>query len=166
VVLRDPTKRAYSHYWHSRRLGFETAPSFEAALDLETDRLASGERSTRSRYSYVDRGHYIEQLLELEKAYGPDQLHVVLLEELIMDQRPCLEDCSPSSASRPNLRTPSHRNGRTATGSALVKSKAKKPVDYPPMAPRTRTRLVEHFRPDNDRLSAWLGRDLSEWDKP
>jgi len=31
------------------------------------------------------------------------------------------------------------------------------------MQPETRAALAEHYRPHNDRLAAWLGRDLSHW---
>jgi len=40
VVLRDPVQRALSHYKHERRLGFETAATFEEALELEDSRVA------------------------------------------------------------------------------------------------------------------------------
>ena len=40
------------------------------------------------------------------------------------------------------------------------------PVAYPPVDPDTRKRLIEHFKPHNDRLAVWLGRDLSAWDRP
>ena len=166
VVLRDPTKRAYSHYWHSRRLGFETAPSFEAALDLEPARLASDERKARSRYSYVDRGHYIEQLLKLERAYGPDHLHIVLLEDLISDQQSCLERLFAFLGISTDPARTMQAQWKNRYRVSVGESKAKRPAEYPPMAPETRARLVEHFRADNDRLSAWLGRDLSEWNKP
>ncbi len=33
------------------------------------------------------------------------------------------------------------------------------------MSSETRERLVDHFRPYNDRLSTWLGRDLSDWNR-
>ena len=37
--------------------------------------------------------------------------------------------------------------------------------EIPPIAPATRERLVEEFRHHNDRLAAWLQRDLSAWNK-
>lgn len=33
LVLRDPVKRAYSAYWYCRRMGWETAQTFDAAID-------------------------------------------------------------------------------------------------------------------------------------
>jgi Sulfotransferase domain len=71
VMLRDPVARAYSHYWHERRLGHEHL-SFADAVAAEDERLAG--ESTRLReddgyrsynhehYSYVARGRYVEQI--------------------------------------------------------------------------------------------------------
>ena len=70
VLLRDPVKRAYSHYQHNRALDIEPL-SFEEALDAEDMRLAravslgldspEGERLHRN-FSYVSRGLYAPQL--------------------------------------------------------------------------------------------------------
>ncbi len=92
----------------------------------------------------VHRGHYIEQLLELEKAYGPDQLHVVLLEDLISDQRSCLESLFgfPGISTDPARTMQAQRKNRYRV--SVPESKTKKPAEYPPIAPKTRTRLVEH----------------------
>ncbi|MEL6493889.1 MAG: sulfotransferase domain-containing protein [Cyanobacteria bacterium J06623_7] len=35
----------------------------------------------------------------------------------------------------------------------------------PPMLPETRQRLLEHFQPHNERLAAFLGRDLTHWQR-
>jgi hypothetical protein len=35
----------------------------------------------------------------------------------------------------------------------------------PPMRPETRQRLLDEFRPEIDRLSEILGRDLSSWNQ-
>lgn len=43
VLLRNPVDRAYSHYQHGLRRGYETLPTFEQALEAEPGRLA-GER--------------------------------------------------------------------------------------------------------------------------
>lgn len=71
VLLREPADRAYSHYRHMRRLGFETL-TFERAIAKEDERIASDLRalhenpSHRSRdalrFSYLARGRYAEQL--------------------------------------------------------------------------------------------------------
>jgi hypothetical protein len=60
-LLRNPIDRAYSHYWMSYRRGFETE-SFEAAFDLEADRLARGGNKAFWHQSYFSRGFYSEQI--------------------------------------------------------------------------------------------------------
>ena len=48
VLLRDPVERAYSHYRHMVRLGFEDRP-FEQALARETERIARADVSALDR---------------------------------------------------------------------------------------------------------------------
>jgi hypothetical protein len=51
--------------------------------------------------------------------------------------------------------------------SPLVRRNMKRfqrPFKPPPIAPLTRQRLTMHFRPYNDALAEWLGRDLSIWE--
>ena len=68
VCLRNPVNRAYSAYWHQRRLGNEDV-NFEDALKLETIRIsdakAKGERWWRHAYTQV--GFYAEHL---ERAFS------------------------------------------------------------------------------------------------
>lgn len=161
VILRDPAKRAYSHFWHSQRLDFETVETFEEALDLEPERMASPERRDRMRFSYLDRGHYIEQIEDLVARHDRDKVHVMLLDDLGNDRVPTLEKLmnfigvDPAYASSiKEQHTNKYRVGERGN---------QKVVSYPPMPPETRARLVEHFRPWNDRLGEWLGRDLSAW---
>jgi hypothetical protein len=183
IVLRNPTERAYSHYWHSRRKGFDNLLTFEEAIDSERRRTATDHIRRRGHFSYVDRGHYVEQLEALEDAIGRSQLHVLLLEDLINDQEAAVTavlrflgvrtrhtfglrrlygapqravaartssfELSPHVASQ---------NGTDSSGSEIARAGA-----YPPIDPSTRAQLIEHYRPYNDRLSNWLGRDVSHW---
>lgn len=161
VILRDPAKRAYSHFWHSKRLDFETVETFEEALDLEPERMQSDDRRHRMRFSYMDRGHYVDQVSDLVDRHGADKVQVLLLDDLASDRVPTLErlmtfiGVDPSHASTiKEQHTNKYRVGER--GNQTV-------VSYPPMPTETRARLVEHFQPWNDRLAAWLGRDLSAW---
>jgi len=81
VSLRDPVARAYSAYWYMRRMGWETKPSFEAALQAEAERsMQSGTVATNC--SYRARGIYHEQIERLQHLFGDDQVRVFLLEDL------------------------------------------------------------------------------------
>ena len=71
VLLRDPVARAWSHYRHMVRLGYETLP-FADALAAEESRCAGDMEALAADpdhdaralllYSYAARGHYADQL--------------------------------------------------------------------------------------------------------
>lgn len=161
VILRDPAKRAYSHYWHRRRKNGEPAPTFVEAIEREGRDFARG-TPPHPKHAYLARGHYVDQLLDLERGHGRDNLHVMLLEDLGAERTTTLTtlfeflgvDASQADA------IPEQWSNRyrvpTDDGTA-------KPVDYPPISPETRSLLVETYREDNERLAEWLGRDLSAW---
>ena len=95
VILRDPVQRALSHYKHERRLGFETAATFEEALELEDsrvtdeyDKLADGSLSTSfavGHFGYTRRGLYAEQLKRAVQLIGRERLLVLISEEMFAD---------------------------------------------------------------------------------
>ncbi|MGH8867005.1 MAG: sulfotransferase family protein [Actinomycetes bacterium] len=190
IILRDPTKRAYSHYWHSRRKGLERVESFEKALEREQARVARDGLRRRARFSYVRRGEYIDQIGALESAYGRDRLHVILLDDLVADHVAVLTSLfgflgiKTSRARRIGARQANP--GRPAMGAAALTAsppgalvtadpgdddegeevddrQATPMTVYPPMIAETREMLAAYYRPFNDRLAAWLGRDLSHW---
>lgn len=162
IILRNPIDRAYSHYWHSRRKAREPVATFEEALALENERLATDNLGQRKRFSYVDRGHYIDQLVPLHQAFGPEGLHVMLLEDLVADRTSALVGLF-AFLGLP-VEPAGQIQGRTANAYRdRAADVAPSPTGYPPLSTATRTVLAEHFRPYNDRLSTWLGRDLSHW---
>lgn len=176
VILRDPAERAYSHYWHERRLGREPLTTFEEALAAEQERRAGGTRIDRMKYSYADRGRYVDQILSLVEGHGRDNVHVMLLDDLTHERVPTLRDLltfldvDPAPAeSVPEewIRVPGRgrRSGEIDGHRARPKDGKTEPATYPPISPATRQFLVEEFREPNDRLAAWLGRDLSAWNK-
>ncbi len=90
ALLRNPTERAISHYFHERRAGHETLPVMEALL-AEEQRLApvmaSGDyqSDTFMNFSYKQRGLYKEQL-ERFAAYFPwSQILVLSSEEFFRE---------------------------------------------------------------------------------
>lgn len=101
AVLRDPTDRAISHYYHSRAWGFETLPIAEA-IAAEADRLApEKERVMREpaylsralgAFSYVDRGHYVRQLKTWEKLFGRENLLILDSRRLFAEPRDTLAE--------------------------------------------------------------------------
>lgn len=156
AVLRNPVDRAYSEYNDRVRSGFETL-SFEEAVEVEAERL-EGEKERmladeyyfsprHRRYSYLDRGIYVDQLLHWEKFFARDLMLVFESEELFRDPLGSME--------------------RAAEFLGLRKGAVESPPDrfrndgrYSPMAPETRQRLYEYFEPHNRRLYEYLGRYL------
>lgn len=78
VVLRNPVDRAISHYFHEKRLGYETLDILEA-MELEQERLSEipnklvgrkyENRTVSHSYSYMARGDYVSQLSKYFKLF-------------------------------------------------------------------------------------------------
>lgn len=90
AVLRDPVARAWSHFHHETKRGFE-ALTFEEALDAEPARLAGaaaaltsddGTHFSHQHHSYVARGRYAEQLDRWYGHFAEDQILVLFSSEL------------------------------------------------------------------------------------
>lgn len=77
VMLRDPVERAYSNYWHLLRHG-RVFLSFEDTLRLQPESL-------------LDRSLYERQIRRWLRYFPREQLHAVLLEELVATPMPVLE---------------------------------------------------------------------------
>ena len=78
VILRDPVKRAWSHYLHQRRYCVETE-SFERALELEPNRLSVGRPAG---ITYFRDGLYAHQLRVWFEAFPREHFLVLLTEDL------------------------------------------------------------------------------------
>src|SRR5215472_8158524 len=78
VILRDPVKRAWSHYLHAVCIGVETE-SFERALELESTRLSAGRPSWTA---YFRDGLYAQQLRVWFEAFPREHFLVLLTEDL------------------------------------------------------------------------------------
>lgn len=163
AVLRNPVDRAFSHYHHSVRHGWETL-SFTDAVAAEPIRLAGcaerlmADPSYRSkeylRFSYLARGFYAEQL-ERWMAHFPRERVLVLRSEDLFDRtletyHALLDFLGLPSWSPPELTNHSYR-GLTQPQSHRMDS-------------ALRDQLVETFVPHNRRLSVLLGRDFG-WDR-
>jgi len=92
VCLRDPVKRAYSHYcharnnWHTprhRAAGYpQETLSFEEAIEAEPERLKSGLYSIRHQ-SYFTKGLYADQLRHFFERFPRKQFFVFLFETFV-----------------------------------------------------------------------------------
>ena len=81
AILRNPVERAYVGYWFSRNRGWDSTPTFEMALQRElSGQLTSGYE--RRGFTYLEHGHYAEQLQRYIDVFGNEQVYVILTEDL------------------------------------------------------------------------------------
>jgi hypothetical protein len=158
VLLRNPVDRAFSHYHYHVKLGVEKL-GFEQAIAAEPERL-KGELDKMLRdehyfsfnykmFSYLQRGHYVEQLRRWSGLFPKDQILVLSSEAFFADPAEAYGQVQRF------LRLP-----------VLEFSSFKKLNEGMSggMSPETRARLIEHFRPHNRELYEYLGTDFG-WDR-
>lgn len=155
VLVRDPVERAYSAHAHELGRGYETE-TFERALELEASRLeGEAERMvadptylshSHQHHAYRTRGRYVEQLERLEGHFGRDRMHVV-------DSSAFWADPEPSFHALLDFLGLPHY-GDIAFDQHNARPRA-------PMPETLRKELREHFRPYDERLAQWLGREPS-----
>jgi len=155
AMVRDPVERAGSAHAYQVIDGYEKE-SFERALELEDSRLAGeAERLVAEpnyysfnyqHFGYRIRGHYADQLERLEKHFGRDRIHVVDSDEFFANPGPVYDQVI-DFLGLPDLGRPSFgkHNSRPRT----------------PMPDAVRAALEEHYRPHDERLTAWLGHEPS-----
>jgi hypothetical protein len=182
AILRNPVDRAYSHYWHNRTRTKREPLNFAEAITANSERLLKAPAYTRTYYSYLERGRYLEQLQQICSFYSRDQLQVIIFEEFLKD---------PSGAYKSICRfleineEYSPKNlGEKVSGASIVRSKkvksfanklprplarvihhlnTQKNFRYPPMDQDLRAGLLSEYEQYNAALTAWLGRDLPQW---
>lgn len=89
VILRHPVERAWSHYWNEVGKGRESLP-FEAALEGEAERSRADDFD-RFHRSYQERGCYDRSLRTLYETFPREQVHVMILDDLINSPIPTLQ---------------------------------------------------------------------------
>lgn len=156
VLLRNPVDRAYSHYHHQVRIGHESLPGFEEALEAEEERLR-GKRERMladesylpvefPRFSYVGRGLYANQLEEWHRYFDKDQLLAIKSEDFFERTEETLAKVVRF------VGLPKWEPERT--------SRRARKYTLEPMNPDTRERLEEYFKSHNQRLYEYLGVDF------
>lgn len=153
ALLRNPIDRAHSHVRHQMRRGKESR-SIEEALAAELDAPDPGrlwgEGAVEGPWlSYLNRGKYIDQLLNWEAHFPREQILVVASEDLFQEPRQVyarvlrhlgLPEWEPREFEKYNF-----------FGS------------YGAVKDELRERLRAYFEPYNRRLYAHVGRDFG-WD--
>ncbi|MCD0447816.1 sulfotransferase domain-containing protein [Actinocorallia sp. API 0066] len=153
ILLRDPVKRAYSHFWERTGEGDETL-TFEEALAAEPARTA-GELDrmeadpyyygrAHDYFSYRDRGVYLPQLQRWAALFGRERMLVMSAEEMYADEQRGLDKVCAF------LGLPAH---------PMRAARRHNHLPAPPMNSTTREELTEFYRPHNRALFSWLGED-------
>lgn len=167
ILLRNPVQRAYSHYNLMREFGIETL-SFEDALRAEPERIAEDARRLgedenyfgrmRARYSYVDRGKYIEQVPRWFDYFPASQILILQSEAMYADP--------PATARQVAefLGLPDWDPPRTGVASGLFKPRVTtSSQQHASIRQETRDWLARKFEPYNQALFAYLGREF-DWE--
>jgi hypothetical protein len=79
LVLRDPVDRAYSEFWYARRRGWESAETFESAVQQQ---LRDDCDDQSQRTAYLIRGRYAEYLEMIYAIFPRSQVSVLTFEQL------------------------------------------------------------------------------------
>ncbi|MGI9598976.1 MAG: sulfotransferase domain-containing protein [Acidimicrobiales bacterium] len=151
VMLRDPVRRAESHFHHSVSHGHEDL-SFHQALDRESDRMSGEIERMEQDWSYWSHGHehhsyfakgvYVEQLERLFHYYDRDQIMVIQSEAFYRDSNSVLAQVTDwLGLQSVTLDQRDDRNGH----------------EYKRMDGEMRSHLIELYREPNERLYDLLG---------
>lgn len=95
VLLRDPAKRALSHYQMEKRRGDEPF-GFAQALFAEHHRLSQSsdlraKKSAWRLYSYGNRGYYSRQLANIYRSFSAEQVLVLRNSDLLAQHQHTLD---------------------------------------------------------------------------
>jgi hypothetical protein len=90
IILRNPIKRAYSHWNMQRERGVETLSFLEAIAEEERRRRESLPYQNR-RFSYLDRGFYTDQIKRVRNYFPANQILLLKSETFKKDPKRILD---------------------------------------------------------------------------
>jgi len=190
AVLRQPAERAYSHFLHNRRLGFEPLTDFAQALADEPNRV---QQKWPPPLCYQQMSHYAEDLQNYMAHFPREQLHIYLYDDFVARPQQMLQEIFQilgvdetfvadrqiryNRARLPRyqwllrfLRQPHWSKTwlklflptpwRSGMARTLQHYNQQKP---PPLVPSLRHELSHLFQQEIEQLQGLLGRDLRHW---
>jgi len=152
AVLRNPTERAISHYFHVKRRGYEPLPIMEALL-AEEERLKPvlDQEDYKNRifiqHSYISRGRYSEQISRYIDFFSPDQMLFISSDELFSETRSALRKVFDFVGVDPDYTIPDLQPRGKSSNRTVVDEEV-----Y--------TYLNEYFHPHNQNLYKMLGHNF------
>jgi hypothetical protein len=90
ILLRNPIRRAYSHWNMQRERGYDEL-SFQEAIHQEENRRRESLPYQNRRFSYLDRGYYSDQIKRLRTYFPKDQLLILKSKALRDDPQNTLD---------------------------------------------------------------------------
>lgn len=186
LLLRQPATRAYSQYLYARRMGWEPASTFAAALCAEPKRKAEG---WFPFLCYRESSHYAATLRVFMERFPREQIYVALFEDFFGDTARHMREIhqflgvdpdfnadvsvnhNPAASGLwPWLRSPYNEKAArfwhylpNRLRSAFFRQMSNVDVCQPSLDPALRTELTQHFRTDILATQAIINRDLSNW---
>lgn len=148
VLLRNPVDRTYSNYHHVAMKVGKDPLSFDEAIKVDSQRAKEDRR-----FGYLKRSQYVDHLPRWYEKFGPKIL-VVQSEEMYEHPRRILRQvCEFIGVDWDrNYFTLHSRGGKRANRNSGAYRE--------PMKSETRERLEEYFKPYNQKLYEYLGRDF------
>jgi hypothetical protein len=157
VLLRNPVDRAYSHYHHEVRMGTETL-SFERAIEREEERLYGEMEKTladenyysfnHQHYAYLSRGIYVDQLKTWMSLFSREQILLLGSEDFYNEPPTVLKQVIEF------IELPAWE---------LKKYRKYNYAHYSKMDATIRRRLIDYFKPHNQKLCEYLDMNFG-WD--
>jgi hypothetical protein len=89
AILRQPVERAFSH-WNMEFNRNVEHRDFLTAVREEQESISSGQQAQHRVRSYLQRGHYAEQISRFQRRFAPDQLLFLRHDEFKAEPRACL----------------------------------------------------------------------------
>lgn len=186
LLLRQPAERAYSQYLFARRMGWEPAPTFAAALEEEARRTAE---DWFPFLRYGESSSYAPTVRAFLDHFPPNQIYIARFEDFVRNTATMMRQIYQFLGVAPDFtpdvsikRNPAHVglapwlrspwNVRTQRFWSfwpvtlrrllfrLLDRLAPKP---PPLDPALRRQLTNHFRADILATQALIQQDLTHW---
>lgn len=153
AILRNPTERAISHYFHEVRAGRESRPIMQALREEDADmRVALAADAYQSpafvQRSYKARGRYCEQIERYFCVFPREQLLILGSRDLLLDPRAVLREVFAFLGVDPGCAVADLSSRNVGNNRSEVTTEV-------------RAYLDAYFAEPNRRLHALLGRELN-----
>jgi hypothetical protein len=160
IMIRNPVDRAYSQYNMMLYDGVEKL-SFEDALDKEEERTSEHFEKMKNDenyysddyfyFGYKHRGLYLDKIQTWMKYFPKEKFRIIKSEDFFSDPHKVFQN-TLEFLNLPNYNLENY----TTRGKIEYKQ--------PSMLPETRKKLIDYFKPHNEKLSKFLNLEL-KWDK-